>query len=475
MDFPLFHLDGMGNRLLIAVIAIIHVVINHPMAVGVYPLIVLLEAVGIRKADARYDELARRITFVTFIITTSLGAMTGVGIWFSTGVVAPFAIGSLLRVFFWGWFGEWLVFIAEVVLIVAYYMTWQRWRTGRSKQAHLGLGIILSLMSWLTMAIIVAVLGFMMTTGAWRNDQSFWSALMNPLYLPQLAFRTTFAMTTAGLFAWFLIAFFARREPAFRRKVIRWVAGWILAWLPLCLASALWYWQRVPAAMASQIDVALLTQQYAQWSDELGYILAAAVIAILVTALFGLARPRWVPRVALLVPFILGIWMLGHFERTREFIRKPYVIADYMYANGVRTRDLPICQRDGILTHATYASVHEVTDDNRLTAGREVFTLACSRCHTTDGVNSMVAKFETLYGPAPWDAAKTAGKVKWLHGTRPYMPPFPGNDAEAEALVVYIQHVGETGEPLAGAQATGVTTPTGRRQDLSPLITRTKR
>ena len=39
MDLPIFHLDFLNNRLLIATIAILHVVINHAMAVGGIPLV----------------------------------------------------------------------------------------------------------------------------------------------------------------------------------------------------------------------------------------------------------------------------------------------------------------------------------------------------------------------------------------------------------------------------------------------------
>jgi hypothetical protein len=37
MDFPIFHLDFMGDRLLIAIIAVLHVLINHGLAVGFIP------------------------------------------------------------------------------------------------------------------------------------------------------------------------------------------------------------------------------------------------------------------------------------------------------------------------------------------------------------------------------------------------------------------------------------------------------
>jgi len=87
MDFPIFHLDFFGNRLLIAVIASVHVLINHMLAVGAIPLIAWLEWRGIKTGDQRWDTLAYKLLLVCFIVTTSLGALTGVGIWLSTSLV----------------------------------------------------------------------------------------------------------------------------------------------------------------------------------------------------------------------------------------------------------------------------------------------------------------------------------------------------------------------------------------------------
>lgn len=439
MDFPIFHLDWLGNRMLIAITAIIHVLINHPLAVGAYPLITLLEYVGYRRGDKAWDDLAHRVVFIVFILTTTLGALTGVGIWLTTSLVAPFAIGSLLRVFFWGWFTEWLVFISEVVLIMAYYLSWRRFATPRLKRLHLCLGLTLGAFSWLTMALIVAILGFMMSAGAWTQDHHFFTAFFNPLYLPQLAFRTTYAMMTAGLFVWLCLFFVTRPTDDIRPRAVRLVAGWTLAWLPCCLAASLWYWHTVPASMKANADVALLTQAFSQWHATFLKIIAGTVGVIALVAAFGLWRPRRLPRSALILPFFLAIWLLGHFERVREFIRKPYVIAGYMYSNGVRVDELPIFQRDGILPYATYTTVHKVTAANQLEAGHEVFMLACTRCHTLRGENSVLAKLDHLYGHEPWDADALAAFLKGMHLTRTYMPPFPGNDAEGAALVAYLK------------------------------------
>jgi hypothetical protein len=456
MDIPLFHLDGMGNRMLIAVIAITHVVINHPMAVGAYPLITAMEWLGLRSKDERWDNLAKRITFITFLITSSVGALSGVGIWLSSALVSPFGIGSLLRVFFWNWLFEWGIFISEVILILAYYLTWDKCKTAASKKAHIYLGVVLSVFSWITMAVIVAILGFMMSSGAWTNEQSVWSATMNPLYIPQLTFRTFFALATAGLYVWFLIAFLLKKSDPMRDSAVKFTAGWTLLFAPFCMLAAVWYWQRVPEMMSANADVALLTQKFAEWQSQFIYIAASVIAILIMVAIVGLVKPRFVPTLGLVATSILAIGLLGHFERVREFIRKPYIIADYMYSNGVRVDQLALFQQEGILTHSTYSSIGPITDENRVDAGKHVFMLTCTRCHTTNRMNGVVQKFEKLYGKGQWDIQQVSTFISSMHLTRTYMPPFPGSPDEAKALAAFICNLQESPVRLAGAQSDGI-------------------
>jgi cytochrome bd-type quinol oxidase subunit 1 len=460
VDFPLFHLDFFGNRMLIGVIAVLHVVINHSLAVGAAPLIAVMEWWGRRSGDQEWDRLAYRLLRVCFIITTSVGALTGVGIWLSSSLANPSAIGSLIRVFFWAWFTEWIVFAVEVSLILAYFLTWNGWGQTH-KRLHISMGAGLAVFSWLTMAIIVAILGFMMEPGAWVQGPSFWRGILNPIYLPQLLFRTPLAMVTAGVFAMFLAYFFTERGGAFRNSAVRFVSGWTLVWLLPCLAGAWSYWAAVPETMIGNVPVALATQAFESWSDTIGAVLAGTVGALLLTAIWGLARPGWLPRAVLVVPFALAVGLLGTFERGREFVRKPYVIGNYMYANGIRPADYPLLQEQGVLTFASYVSARRVTDENRLQAGQDVFRITCSRCHTTRGVNSVVAKLERLYGRGPWDRETIRGYAKNMHNTRPFMPPFPGNEDELRALAEYLVWLQSNPVPLAGAQSGGVAVPDG--------------
>jgi hypothetical protein len=415
-----------------------------------------MEWLGWKQGSEQIDRLAYKVTMVLFIVTTTIGALTGVGIWFTTAVIAPFGIGSLLRIFFWAWFIEWLVFITEVVLILIYFLTWKQWKEGFMKKVHIGVGIVLSLFSWLTMAIIVAILGFMMDAGSWPLDRSLTSAFFNPLYAPQSLFRTTYALMTAGLCVWFLLFFFTQKGTDLRRKAVRFVSIWTLAWVPPFIVGALWYWNVVPEAMMKNLDVALLTQAFQNWHETLAHIMVAALAAIILTAVIGLTRPRLINGVLLLVPFLLGIWLLGHFERVREFVRKPYVVADYMYSNGVRLADYPVYKRDGVLTHATFVAHKRVTEANLIEAGQDIFRIACARCHTTTGINSTVDKFNNLYGEGRWDPEVMGLFVETMHNTRTYMPPFPGNQRELDALVAYLKDLEQTHAPLSGAQSRGI-------------------
>ena len=64
MDFPIFQADFFGNRLLIALIAIIHVIINHSFAVGMMPLLAFMEWWAHRTGREDWDRLLYRILAV---------------------------------------------------------------------------------------------------------------------------------------------------------------------------------------------------------------------------------------------------------------------------------------------------------------------------------------------------------------------------------------------------------------------------
>ncbi|UCH94737.1 MAG: c-type cytochrome [Candidatus Aminicenantes bacterium] len=471
MDFPIFHLDFMGNRLLIAVIAILHVLINHALAVGFIPVVTLLEYRGFRERKSNpqsamhWDELARKMMFVGFVITTSIGALTGVGIWFSASLVNPDAIGSLIRVFYSAWFSEWIIFMLEIVFIMVFFLGWKKANeSAGTKKRHILFGAGLSVFSWLTMVIIVAILSFMMDPGNWLSNRSFFSGVANPLYIPQLYFRTPLAMMMGGAFALFLTMIFLKKGNPVREKATSFISLWVLVWTPVMAVGALLYRTAIPAAMMGNLPTAIGTMAFSQWYDSLLVIILAAVLVSVLIALWGFLKPGRLPRAALVIPIIVMCIFLGTFERVREFVRKPFVIGEYMYANGLRVEDYPLYKKNGILAYATYVSTPRVTEENKLEAGKNVFMIACSRCHTVTGINSVVRKFRQRIPPGvPGEPGKRLSEeaiknyISKMHRVWYYMPPFPGNEAELDALVAFILRMDKNPRYIPGAQNQGVT------------------
>jgi len=227
--------------------------------------------------------------------------------------------------------------------------------------------------------------------------------------------------------------------------------------MPLLLAGGAWYAHAVPAAMVSNVTVALLTQGLAGWERTAYVMLGLTAGAIVVIAAFAAWKPGRAHPLVLALPVLLGFGLMAHFERVREFIRKPYAIAGYLYSNGFRPEEYPLLKRDGLLKHATYTSIRTITDENQLEAGREVFRLACTRCHTVDGVNGIKGNLTAMYGTeALWDAKIIASYIDILHNARSYMPPFPGNAPERDALAAYLQSLQGRRDFLDGDQTVGV-------------------
>lgn len=86
MDYPIWEL-AMGGGMLMAIVAIPHVIVSH-FAIGGGLLIVVTETLAVQRDDPALRELARRSSLVLILVSTVFGAISGVGIW----VVARFDI-----------------------------------------------------------------------------------------------------------------------------------------------------------------------------------------------------------------------------------------------------------------------------------------------------------------------------------------------------------------------------------------------
>jgi mono/diheme cytochrome c family protein len=104
-------------------------------------------------------------------------------------------------------------------------------------------------------------------------------------------------------------------------------------------------------------------------------------------------------------------------------IRKPYVITDYMYANGMEVGRAEEYKKEGYLAHIAFR-----TGDD----GADLFRHGCRSCHTIGGYRPLKPAFDGT------DRLFIAGMIKGAHKLKGNMPPFMGNDAEIKLLAAHI-------------------------------------
>ncbi|MED1532046.1 cytochrome c [Bacillus altitudinis] len=437
MNFPVLEFPWLGNGTVIAIIAIIHVIVSHGVAIGATALMVSMEYVGIKNKNEDLIQLARKFSKWILIITTTVGAMTGVGIWISTTVIQPDSIGSLLRLFFIPWFVEWLVFVGEVILLLIYFYSWDKW-TGEKRYLHNRIGFLLLFFGWLTAMIITGILTAKLTPGRWSEDLSFWNAFLSPPYLPSLAFRSFIAIVLAVSLVSIFIRLFVRKKQL-KQEVFSLFGKIYNLSLPLLLISGLWYLVTIPDAAYQQVV----------WSTGMSKEMFMFInySGLFVFVLFGIAiigRPDKVSIILSLGIFFSSMGFIAEFEMVRESVRKPYIIYGYMYANGVLEKDEEKYKQEGYLTNSTFSRVDKITEDNVYTAGEELYQGQCMSCHTVDGWRERRAFSKRLEG---WTEESIDQYIDRLHEARPFMPPFVGTDQERQALAKYLHKVtNETGE-----------------------------
>lgn len=499
MNYPVWAVPAPG--LLIAAVAIVHVFISH-FAVGGGLFLVVAEAKARREGDAPLLGFVRSLSRFFVLLTLVAGALTGVGIWITIGLVQPQATSALVNTFVWAWAIEWTFFAVEIAAALVYLYGWDRLDARR----HLAVGWIYAVSSWGSLAVISGILAFMLTAGDWPQTRRFADGFFNPTFLPTVALRTAIAAGLAGLYALAAASFL--RDEELKTRVARWSATrWIA---PAALGTALGVVWFLSAAAAANVAVAeTLGAGSASIPSVLAAVLspgnaghpivrAAARIALLAAASLtlaalavGLLRARRFTRFEAAVLMLLGLLSLGGAEWVREGLRKPWVIDRYMFVNGVRVDGpaavpgadpfaLETLASRGVLATTAWAGApaafrpgepafDELPPEERASieaaAGQALFLVQCSVCHTESGhlgIRRLVSGRSALALDAvlqqtarPVDAAGApaawwdpqARVATWL-GRR--MPPFAGTEAERRALAIHLARLG--GDASAGLE-----------------------
>ena len=430
MNYPIWEVPRLGGPLAIAIVAILHVYVAM-FAVGGGFYLVLAERWARRTGAHELLAYVKAHSRFFLLLTIVLGALTGVGIWFTIGLVSPQTTSVLIRTFVWGWAMEWVFFVAEIAAILLYVASWDR----VDGHTHMLYGWTYAISAFMSLAIINGIISFMLTPGRWLETGNFWDGFFNPGYLPALVGRSAAAAALAGL--WGLFTALRIESQPLRERVVRFAAWWLVPAAAVLPLSTIWYLQVIPdtARMLVLGGAAAVTLMFA-------ISLVISVIIFAVAVLGPLRNPSTASTALAAVLLAAGLLATGGTEWVREGIRKPYTIHGYLYSNGVFVWQEQELAQKGLLAAARFASpdlklaaattADGERNDTELALGQELFRLQCSSCHVLGGYNDIRPLVKG------WSEAYLDLQLTHLDMLKAYMPPFLGTPEERRALARWL-------------------------------------
>ena len=201
--FPLI-----GSRLAVWAVAQLH--LNFAAFIlGVPIFAVIIEIIGWRTGEARYDWLSHelvKLTFAAFSTTALLGALL---LFLFVGYYPKFWT-YMTSIFFPTYSVYALLFFAETFTVYLWYYGWN-WLSGPRKGIHVGLGVLSNLFGTAILVVANSWVTFMISpsgideSGALKG--SVWAAIHNPTWMPinihRLIANIVFGGTIAGAYAAF--------------------------------------------------------------------------------------------------------------------------------------------------------------------------------------------------------------------------------------------------------------------------------
>lgn len=423
--YPVNDYGPLMPGLVMAAVAIVHVFLAQ-FAVGGGILLCYFQWLAMTGRSQAARLFVNGYFKVLVLISFVLGALTGVGIWFTSIQVSAPTIGQMILNFHWIWAVEWSFFCLEIVSGYCFY----RYHHRLPDRTNLTLLALYAFAAWMSLFWINGILSWQLTPGNWPSTHSLVDGFLNPSFWPSLFFRTIVCMTLAALAGCVVVNVIPSLDRVQRQELINHAAFLMTPMLAMPLLGA-WYLASMP-------------------SDSRGWVLGGspammlffmisvgASLAIGAYALIGLWMQKLYVNGAtatLLLFMAYGATAGGEF--VREGSRKPYSIRYVVYSNGIRPEDVAKLRQLGCVTNDPYAVIHEQRLPNAtVTMGAKVFRRQCAVCHTMEGSNAVLHLTES------WDTDQMRMNIAKLQQTKPFMPPFAGTARELESLVQYIEWV----------------------------------
>lgn len=436
MRYPIWEVPYLGSGWVIGLIATLHVFIAQ-FAVGGGLYLPLMERHARRTNDAGMYEWLRSHAKFFLVLTASVSAPLGVGIWFAISLVHPAGTATLIRTYVLFWAIEWVLFLVEVIALAFYYYGWDR----LSRKTHERIGWIYFVASWGSLFVINGILSSMLTSGSLPETGNPWDGFFNPTFWPTLIMRTAICFALAGIYAFFTAA--PLNDEELQARVMRWSSYWVLPAFVLMAPCALWAFAALPPEARALLEGGAAGTASGSNSilTRVGMILVMTTITTTAIVYLGpFSNPKRFERGLAGALLVLAFLASMSTEWVREVVRKPWLLRGVIYSSGVRADEVAAHNRDGHLAHATWARVWlNLGEPTPTRTGHAMFRSQCLSCHTREGYRSM----RKLLAGRDRDAIRSF--LDLIAETDPakntylrFMPPLVGTTDEKDALATYL-------------------------------------
>ena len=332
MHYPWWYVPYLTAPMLIAVVAVLHVLVSH-YAVGGGLFLAVEVGHAYRTRDRNYLEYLHRHAAFFILVTVVFGAISGAGIWWTIGLASPLATELLIRTFVFGWATEWAFFVVEITAAFLFYYYWGR----LSEKTHVIIGWIYAAAAWISLVLITGITAFMVNPGVWAADpnaRDFWTAFFNPQFLPQTIARTGGALLLSSLYV-YLHASLSIRDARMRDMIAARSSRPALLGAILITAGGVGWYSVLPASAKAALSSAAAL-------NVLVALIFVLTIVVFFLLYFGPYRnPGWLsPGFAgSLCLFGMAAFSTGEF--IREAVRKPFVVYNVVLGNQVLPQEVP--------------------------------------------------------------------------------------------------------------------------------------
>ena len=179
---------AIGGRAAVWIAAQIHLMFAA-FVLGVPMFAVITELIGIVTKDSKYDKLSKEFTRLLVFAYSATALWGAVLVFFLTTLYPRFwnHMAEIFALSMWIYVG---LFFIESFTLYLYYYGWDRWKAGRAKWGHWGLGLLLNVWGTTVMFIANGWLTYMMSPPEGTTVQGLpegvrmWNAIANATWMP---------------------------------------------------------------------------------------------------------------------------------------------------------------------------------------------------------------------------------------------------------------------------------------------------